>query len=299
MARIKTVFRNTSEVCHVWAQQKQEYGKAGNVFFEGPSIYSYGKHFEIARFITPDIVFVNPARYSVSTSRHQRYVSDAITHKTVYFVPSMTDHTLNIKNYVAEINRQLDAFTRRRSMVSLAIGAIHDELRSAFSYVNAFKNDIDPALVRGIEAMYTDRKLYPTPQEIEKAMAREKVYNAQMDIKYAKKQAEEEERRKLQAIEQEKHLAEWLEGKGPYHSLWAITPTRLRVKDDAVETTRGASVPLSFCRRFWDRIKKADDVVGLAMGHYTITKITPEKITVGCHEIPMSEVRRLAKQLGW
>ena len=47
---MKTVFNN-SEVCHVFAQQEQEYGRSGNIFFEGKKIYSYGYHYLMGNII--------------------------------------------------------------------------------------------------------------------------------------------------------------------------------------------------------------------------------------------------------
>jgi hypothetical protein len=50
--RQKTVFQRSSEVAHVWAQQRQASGRnpMGNIYFDGHTIYSYGSHFPIARF---------------------------------------------------------------------------------------------------------------------------------------------------------------------------------------------------------------------------------------------------------
>jgi len=74
---MRTVFRNTAEAAHVWAAQTQEHGRAGNVFFDGPTIYSYGRHFAVARIYQhaetgESVAMFNSRRYSVSTSKHQR-----------------------------------------------------------------------------------------------------------------------------------------------------------------------------------------------------------------------------------
>ena len=73
---MRTVLRNTAEAAHVWAAQTQEHGKSGNVFFDGPRLFSYGRHFETARIYKHAdggrIALFNSRRYSVSTSKHQR-----------------------------------------------------------------------------------------------------------------------------------------------------------------------------------------------------------------------------------
>lgn len=38
---------NNSMVAHLWANEKQESANGSNFYFEGESIYSYGRHFEV------------------------------------------------------------------------------------------------------------------------------------------------------------------------------------------------------------------------------------------------------------
>ena len=72
---MRTSLKNHAEVAHFWANQVQEEGRAGNMFFEGDVIYSYGKHFPIATFTTTPsgqkVILFNAASYSISTSQHQ------------------------------------------------------------------------------------------------------------------------------------------------------------------------------------------------------------------------------------
>ena len=65
---MRRVLKNHDEVCHVWAQQTQSEGRAGNIFFRDKSIYSYGEHFEMARFVDEETVFITTRGYSVSTA---------------------------------------------------------------------------------------------------------------------------------------------------------------------------------------------------------------------------------------
>lgn len=78
---MRTVLRNTDEAAHVWAAQTQQHGKAGNIFFEGPTLYSYGPHFPISKVYTLDtgerIALFNSRTYSSSTGRHQRAARSA------------------------------------------------------------------------------------------------------------------------------------------------------------------------------------------------------------------------------
>lgn len=294
---MRRVLKNNSEVAHVWAQQKQDTGEASHLFFEGPSIYSYGRHFEIARFVTPDVVLFNSRSYSVSTSRHQGISRSAVSHKETFTVPSMTDHTKNVQHLISEINEEASKFSRCRSGVTYRIEKIHEMIKELSEYSEIFKESIAPELTRAVSAMWANVGHYPTGLEVEKARIREKNYDASCTESRRRRQEREGIARRARAIEDEKHLAEWKAGASYY--LNSIDPVCLRVKDDAVETTRGASVPLSFCRRFWDKFTRGENVDGLTMGHYSIGGIDGEIMTAGCHRIPLAEIRRIAIELGW
>lgn len=42
---------NNSMVAHLWANEKRESANGSNFYFEGESIYSYGRHFEVGRIV--------------------------------------------------------------------------------------------------------------------------------------------------------------------------------------------------------------------------------------------------------
>ena len=78
--------------CHAWAHGNiQARSGNGNVFADGGRLYSYGRHFPIAAFLTADreTVLLNADSYSISTSRHQRYAADATRHLNQISVPDL------------------------------------------------------------------------------------------------------------------------------------------------------------------------------------------------------------------
>lgn len=61
-----------------------------HLFCDGPSVYSYGKHFELGRHIHLDgvhHVLLNQARYSITTTNHQRGVQRHTRNYNQIFVP--------------------------------------------------------------------------------------------------------------------------------------------------------------------------------------------------------------------
>lgn len=49
-----------------------------SLFIEGDTIYSYGRHFPLARRNADGTFWVNPEKYSVTTSKHQSLVRGTI-----------------------------------------------------------------------------------------------------------------------------------------------------------------------------------------------------------------------------
>lgn len=84
MARQRYVYP-TDEIPHLWANQTQDSARnpQGNLFFEGDTIYSYGKHFVIAKLVEwkgERLCLLSEREYSSTTSRHQRQVESAVPH---------------------------------------------------------------------------------------------------------------------------------------------------------------------------------------------------------------------------
>lgn len=76
---MKKVFSSMHEITHLWAHQRQDEARAGNVSFNGPLFFSYGtaigRVFSLAQ---GRVYLVNQTRYSNSTSKHQSVMQRAI-----------------------------------------------------------------------------------------------------------------------------------------------------------------------------------------------------------------------------
>lgn len=83
----------TDEVPHKWAHAAQESARnaQGNLYFRGPTIYSYRDSWPLARIYTRkdgrQLVLTNSRKYSVTTAAHQSSVNRAASHMTRVDVP--------------------------------------------------------------------------------------------------------------------------------------------------------------------------------------------------------------------
>lgn len=137
--RTKTVFGSHANLAHVWAQQNVGYGKSadGRMSFEGATIYSYGYHFPIARFVERKgrkCVLFTTQSYSVSTAKHIGHVRSALRGLAVpvFKVHDVRDNPKqSLKERQTAIDELADAFSRSTPYddVSHALGRIcHPEL---------------------------------------------------------------------------------------------------------------------------------------------------------------------------
>ena len=92
-----TVF-NTDMTAHVWAQGRQAEGRTpgGRVFFDGPRLFSYGRHFLIGFRLPDGAAFLNSDSYSISTSRHQRLARSAVRGRSYYLPGALLEEVTRI-----------------------------------------------------------------------------------------------------------------------------------------------------------------------------------------------------------
>lgn len=143
------------EVPHLWFYQEKERATAGggNLYFEGPAIYSYGKHYTLGYMLElPEMlssmytkfVVLNDYNYSVSTSQHQSLVRQAVDRYTAIVV-----HVPDIPFYggKADLN----------DLVSLVIPHLDNMMVSCFKHIqNTAKKT-----VRDINSLDELRELPP------------------------------------------------------------------------------------------------------------------------------------------
>lgn len=100
MARTRTIFGTHSNLAHTWAQQSFSVGYSADrrMFFEGETIFSYGRHYPMARFTDlrdaegRRVVLFKQDGYSVSTAKHRGHARSAL-------------HGLNVTTvYVDDVN---------------------------------------------------------------------------------------------------------------------------------------------------------------------------------------------------
>jgi hypothetical protein len=147
---MRHVFPN-HEIPHLWAHQSQDEARnsSSTFYFVGPTIYSYGSHFPIARYVTNDrgerAILFTTAHYSVTTSGHCSGVARAIpTNVPVFHVahvengsPDLPNHKDNVENYLHRLSELLGKAKRARlyrGHYERAALALRDQLRRYIAF---------------------------------------------------------------------------------------------------------------------------------------------------------------------
>jgi hypothetical protein len=231
------------EVPHLWAHQSQDEARnsTGSLYFEGPTIYSYGSHFPIARHITNErgerAVLFTTAHHSVTTSGHCSAAARAIPPNVpIFHVPhlrnswdNLPNHTDNVESYVRRISELLGKAKRARTnrdwhqREALA-------LREQLQRYAAFFDLSDVAVPESGE-LDALQSLIAAHEEEERQRREE-----------AARLAEGKRRR-----EQADQIQRFLAGDPQASCIPRVSPM-LRVVGDEVQTSLGARFPVSHAR---------------------------------------------------
>lgn len=295
---------NNAELLHRWANQVKPHGKSGNVFYEGPILYSYGHHFPLAVLTGKkapggrEIVLVNSRKYSVTTGSHKSQARHASSHMHHIYVPRPTEiHPANLEYLNEETETACEAIKGIRSYVDRHEAGARHCVEQAKLYRRLFLGG------RG--------HVVPLPKDfaalLVKAREREARYNAAQAVINERRRAAFEEQRKLNALAAVEKIAAWRAGENVSLS-WGL-PCMLRLKgDDTVETSLRAEIPLDHAKRVYRLIlgvmAKGEDWETnghtIPVGVYKIDRISKNgELRAGCHTITFEEIDRFAAERGW
>lgn len=252
---MRTALRNTDEVAHVWAAQTQEHGKAGNVFFEGPVIYSYGRHFPLAKIYThaetgERVALFNPARRSVSTTQHQSAARGAW------------------RGNGDAIRAQVDLWPGNRfDDVQTITQAQIDEIQAKQAELDAQNREAEKEAKRA------------TARRKREQAKQAKIDAELMKISFPDRLAQ------WQAGQLDTHRM-------PEFNTYGH-PVQLRYIDGGrrIETSRRAVVPTRAALALWTRYMSAEDIAGETVGPYTINAADAETVKIGCHLLQVQTLR--------
>jgi hypothetical protein len=319
---MRKVFRNSEECIHIWASRSQDEGRSANTFFEGDTLYSYGHHFPLAKFVKSKqgavAVLLNAGSYSVTTSRQQSATRHAVNHLTSFTVAQETierwtggskdvlDAAMNA--WATDADEILLKASRARRNAPLLFGSAQETVNIANRFAEFF------GLRRRLTLPADFAEATAAAQaRMDKASAKEKRERARQIAAAAKESAE-------RMVRVAADLEQWKQGADTAHKYgWSDLPCALRIDPATmtIETSHGARVPVSVAPGLWRLVEhcrktarpfdtteavRAGDYMAdqkFAIGPYQLSRIDAQgSVTIGCHQIAHAELARIAGLLG-
>jgi len=293
-----------SDVAHNWAHNQNgsmgDMHAAGNrMFSERMAIYSYGRHFMIAKHVTNKknvhAVLFTMDTYSNTTAKHVRITRDAVSHLTVFLVPS-PDSTFN-DNMRSFENRM------KAALKGLA-GA-----RKPEKYIEPAKYLLKLAMAYAeFEGVKAPKVLFDLIKQAENGK-----YAKYLQAEAARIKAENEEREKQELADFREMVLKFRKGKGErIHKNYRHNQPEMMVdylryngRKKRVETSQGVQIPVAIAKRAFGWIKLTREAGGCngeckyKILDFEVKEVTAVDVKIGCHTIQHTEIDKFAKKMGW
>lgn len=303
---MRTKFTN-SELSHIWANQTQSHGTGSNMFFEHQTIYSYGYHFKLAQFVNNKegqrCVMINLKSYSNTTSKHQSLVWRAIPQNVPFFKvvsffndieAASTAHKENLTHYINEAER-LQGLTKRANKLKMGyLSQLKNEIDLFDKYVLFFGLDnlekFNPILGQGltIKERYELINSFIWSYENSNELKAWKIKQEE-NKKKAEAKALIEAKEKIEAFRQFK-ISSIYANLGHYL-------LRYNKESDNIETSGGVKMPKHIFLTAYQRLLKNELKQGQHVGDFRFNGIDADIVSVGCHKIPMTEIKNIVAVL--
>lgn len=273
---MKTVFSSNYDLAHVYAQRMQHEGRANSMFFEGDKIYSYGYHYELARFIDDKTILINNRGYSSSTGKHIGIVSGATSQYKQFYTMSC-DIEL-VYNQIIELKDKLSKARKPEIYIK--------DILSLWTSLNEYIN-------------YTKKKVkkntqYKEIKSIVNALNEDSGNYTEKLAELAKKRA------KQQKAKERKELKIKLEKFFNYEidSFRVSNEDYLRISKDGqfIETSQRVKVEINKAAALYKLIKAGKDIKGYTIDYYTVIGLNGV-LRIGCHNINRDNMTKIGEQI--
>jgi len=287
---------NADNVAHVWAYQSQNEAYTPNIsfYFYGPTIYSYGSHFPIAKHTTnskgENKILFTTRKYSNTTAKHINKVWRSIPNRESIIYCNNPENTAN--DNIVFWDREIDniyralAKAKKPEKYLLELSQLKHQLEKYCSFM----------LVEIPETI--SLKLDITSKaEIVEIVEKEKAIKAEQEAKREKRQQKEinKQLKKFRAFER-------------FNVYSKYSYLRYNEATQRIETSQRIEIPVNLAKVFYRAIKTAlinidnptsQMLENLKILDYSVKTLQKNFIVIGCHTIEIKEINKIAKSLNF
>lgn len=259
---------------HLFATQSQieAYTPTRNLYFYDKSIFSYGSHFCIAKFIDSKTLLFTERTYSNTTAKHISVVSHATSHIDKIYCSNPNSSHENNFNVWLNVAEQLADKLKRANKPEIYISQLQQIENKAIKYANYFNIAIPETL-----------------QSVLKVTTKAEIL-AYMDSKAELIAAEKLAKEKAAKKEHQTNLKKWR--KFETCRLYQRDGfDYLRKDTEFFQTSQGVKIPLEIGKRFYNNLAAVK--VNDKFLDFTVNEITKNYIGIGCHKITFKEINNI------
>jgi len=262
---------SSHEVAHLFNGQHQTEAttQTRNFYFIGNSIYSYGSHFCIARFVDHNTLLFTERGYSNTTGKHIRITASATSNRDkIYCAYPDRSHEANFDYWITDAERIAENLLKARKP-SKYISELNSVQYRAEKYASYFNIEI-PARLTNVLSVTSGAEYMEHASNVLEFKKQEARRKAMADAKAHAKQ-----------------LKDWRAFKRS-HMYGRIEYDYLRVTDTDFETSQLVKIPVNIGLRLYKTIRTLKP--GDAFLSYEVKNITDTFIQIGCHKITFKEI---------
>lgn len=283
---MKTVYSSNRELAHIWANNNDSsvYKRSSSLSCQFDRLYSYNTC--IAEIVGDAVIFNNHS-YSNSTSKHQGLARQSIHGKNIIWL-DVPRYDLRSLRFTQGDFDELIVKPNHAKIGDLLVKGERARLNGDFYKSQAFT--ISENIKKYAELLELNYSALDLGEYQKIALDADKVRKAQEKIRKAER-----------IKEQAENLEKWRAGED-VRSYFEVTA--LRIKNEEIETSRGAKIPLEHAIRAYPILKRlhngeAHDLSAhsIKLGHYTVNRVEKNDLIVGCHKIPFNEIYAIANKL--
>jgi hypothetical protein len=272
---MKTVFSN-SEIVHIFAQQSQQSGRSGNMFFEGNKIYSYGRHYLLAEILEgTSTIVINDEGYSNTTQKHISLITQATRQYKQYFT------------------KQVDL-----ALVHQQIIALNDRLPRAIKKEIICSDIID--LFEGLQSFLieTNKEGKFEWNEFKEIKAIYESISINKDA-YILAAKEREQKKKLaDKAKLAEDLTKFMDYEIGYINSKSSNIDFIRISQDKqyIETSQQVRIAIDEARMLYELIASGKDIKGYRISNYTVLSLNGV-LQIGCHRIDVKNMHKVGQKI--
>jgi hypothetical protein len=264
------------DTAHLFATQSQIEARtpSGSLYFYDKSIYSYGSHFCIAKFIDEKTLLFTERTYSNTTAKHISVVGHATSHINKIYCSNPNGSHENNFNVWLNIAEQLADKLKRANKPEIYISQLQQIENKAKIYANYFSIAI-PETLQSVLTVTTKAEIL-----------------AYMENKAELIKAEKLAKEKALKKEHTTNLKNWRNFEiGRLYQRDGFD--YLRKDAEFFQTSQGVKIPLEIGLKLYKNL--ANVKVNDKFLEYTVNEVTKQFICIGCHKITFKEIKNVVK----